>query len=152
MFRSGPVLETTTSHEAKVWGSSLPVLVTEVLTLSLDTAGEVTVSLGKSGWAWLVSGRRLIVWRYTAGGGRAQCRELSLPPSDLAHRAELCLVYSQAEGGHTPCCLASSPSSCSCCSRPLSFLARKATNRTLDFLALLLVSCSTCMMERSAIS
>jgi len=103
------VLETTGSHVAAVWGSSLPVTVTEVLTLSSDCAGEVTVSLGRNGWAWLVSGRRLVIWRYRAGGGRAQCRELSLPPSDLAHRAELCLVYSQGEGGHTPCCLAVSP-------------------------------------------
>jgi len=102
-------LETTGSHVAAVWGSSLPVTVTEVLTLSSDCAGEVTVSLGRNGWAWLVSGRRLVIWRYRAGGGRAQCRELSLPPSDLAHRAELCLVYSQGEGGHTPCCLAVSP-------------------------------------------
>jgi len=102
-------LETTGSHVAAVWGSSLPVTVTEVLTLSSDCAGEVTVSLGRNGWAWLVSGRRLVIWRYRAGGGRAQCRELSLPPSDLAHRAELCLVYSQGEAGHTPCCLAVSP-------------------------------------------
>jgi len=103
------VLETTGSHIAAVWGSSLPVTVTEVLTLSSDCSSEVTVSLGRNGWAWLVSGRRLVIWRYKAGGGRAQCRELSLPPSDLAHRAELCLVYSQGEGGHTPCCLAVSP-------------------------------------------
>jgi len=103
------VIETTGSHVAAVWGSSLPVTVTEVLTLSSDTAGEVTVSLGRNGWAWLVSGRRLVIWKYRAGGGRAQCRELSLPPSDLAHRAELCLVYSAGEGGHTPCCLAVSP-------------------------------------------
>jgi len=41
-------------------------------------------------------------------GGRAQCRELALPPSDLAHRSALCAVYSQSEG-QTPCCLAVSP-------------------------------------------
>ena len=47
--------------------------------------GEVSVTLSENGWAWLVSGRRLVVWRYN-GVGRAQCRELSLPPSDLKHR------------------------------------------------------------------
>ena len=90
-----------------MWGASLPVTVTEVLTISGDGA-EVTVRLGTGGWAWLVSGRRLVVWRNKSGGGRAQCRELSLPPSDLAHRADLCLV-GQGEGGQTPWCLAVSP-------------------------------------------
>ena len=105
------VVETTDSHVACLWGASLPVTVTEVLTLSGDTGGytgEVTVRLGQHGWAWLVSGRRLVVWRYKSGGGRTQCRELSLPPSDLAHRADLCLV-GQGEGGQTPFCLAVSP-------------------------------------------
>ena len=97
----------TGSHVASMWGASLPVTVTEVLTLS-GAGAEVTVRLGRHGWAWLVSGRRLVVWRYTTGGGRAQCRELSLPPSDLAHRADLCLV-GQGEGGQTPFCLAVSP-------------------------------------------
>ena len=65
------------------------------------------MSLGENGWAWLVSGRRLVVWRYS-GGGRAQCRELFLPPSDLTHRSGLCAVYSLSPG-QTPCCLAVSP-------------------------------------------
>ena len=102
------VLETTSSHVVSQWGSSLPVMVTEVLTLSGGGAGEVTVRVGSQGWAWLVSGRRLVVWRVRPGGGRAQCRELSLPPSDLAHRADLCLV-GHSEGGQTPYCLAVSP-------------------------------------------
>ena len=35
--------------------------------LTLASAGEVTVSLGENGWAWLVSGRRLVVWRSVQG-------------------------------------------------------------------------------------
>ena len=103
------VLETTGSHVATVWGSSLPVAITEELTLSSDCTEKVTVSLGRNGWAWLVSGRKLVIWRYRAEGERVQCRKLSLPHSNLAHRAELCLVYSRGEGSHTPCCLAVSP-------------------------------------------
>ena len=109
--RCSPPLPCRGQPPPQVWGASLPVLVTEVLTRVPDSAaGEVTVSLGSSGWAWLVSGRRLVVWRYRAGGARSQCRELALPPSDLAHKAELCLVYSApGSAGHTPCCLAVSP-------------------------------------------
>ena len=70
---------------------------------------QVTVSLGSSGWGWLVAGRRLIVWRYKTGSARSQCRELSLPPSDLSHKADLCLVYAGPSSGQTPCCLAVSP-------------------------------------------
>ena len=54
--------------------------------------GEVSVTLSENGWAWLVSGRRLVVWRYN-GVGRAQCRELSLPPSDLKHRCLSSRLY-----------------------------------------------------------
>lgn len=49
------------------------------------------------------------MWRYTSGGGRAQCRELSLPPSDLAHRADLCLVGGSDQGPASPHCVAVSP-------------------------------------------
>ena len=61
---------------------------------------------GVPGLQWL--GRA--VWRYRAGGARSQCQELALPPSDLAHKTELCLVYSApGSAGNTPCCLAVSP-------------------------------------------
>ena len=47
---------TMSYYVAAVWGSSLQVTVTEVLTLCSDCPEEVTVSLGRNGWAWLVSG------------------------------------------------------------------------------------------------
>ena len=56
------------------------------------------MQVSERGWAWLVSGRRLLVWRYAQAGSEAAsrrlalCRELTLPPSDLAHRAELVQV------------------------------------------------------------
>ena len=52
------IIESTGSHVASVWGASLPVTVTEVLTLSAD-GGEVSVKLGDQGWAWLVSGEEI---------------------------------------------------------------------------------------------
>jgi hypothetical protein len=62
----------------------------------LETS-DVSVCVSPNGWAWLVHGRRLVVWRYSkssaSGSGHkwmgANCRELTLPPSDLAHSAKL---------------------------------------------------------------
>ena len=60
--------------------------------------GEVSAQVSERGWSWLVVGRRLLVWRHSQSGGEAAprrlalCRELTLPPSDLAHRAELVQV------------------------------------------------------------
>lgn len=81
----------------------------------------VSVRISDCGYAWLVCGRRLLVWQYkqsvnnimmvgtpqrrTQGG---QCFELTLPQSDLAHRAELVSVFT-SPGSHTPACIAVSP-------------------------------------------
>ena len=101
---------------------------------------NLTARISESGWAWLVSGRRLFVWRYadqqdsSGGGGSSgfgasiisgggwpaisgsntpsssfsskskagsvttKCYELLLPPSDIAHRAELICVISSIGG------------------------------------------------------
>lgn len=63
---------------------------------------EMSAVLSPSGWAWLVCGRRLLVWRYRQDDSRRlvnhQFRELTLPPSDLAHRAQLVVVFSTNEG------------------------------------------------------
>jgi nuclear pore complex protein Nup133 len=77
------------------------------------------VSIGQNGWACLVHGRRLIVWRFGQGQGQQQqqqslgraaysCRELCLPPSDLAHHAKLVNVFANSEN-QTPSCIAVSP-------------------------------------------
>ncbi|KAF0300056.1 Nuclear pore complex protein Nup133 [Amphibalanus amphitrite] len=77
-------------------------------------SGEVSVQVSERGWAWLVCGRRLFVWRYAQSSSEAAsrrlalCRELTLPPSDLAHRAELVQVLGGSEV-HVPSCLAVSP-------------------------------------------
>lgn len=63
----------------------------------------VSVRISNEGWAWFVCGRRLLVWRCkgtTEEGKRHfinnQCRELTLPSSDLAYRAELVVIYTAA--------------------------------------------------------
>lgn len=70
------------------------------------------MNLSPNGWAWLVHGRRLIVWRYSKSSSNkpfsANCRELTLPPSDLAHNAKLVNVFAANEN-QTPSCIAVSP-------------------------------------------
>ena len=82
------------------FGSSLPVLVTEALTF-VDRNTSVSVGVSVDGWVWLVCGRRLLVWQckttiHDAKQRRtfkSQCRELLLPQSDIAHKAECIAVW-----------------------------------------------------------
>ena len=73
---------------------------------------DVSVALSPNGWAWLVHGRRLVVWRYAKSNTHkpfsANCRELTLPPSDLAHNAKLVNVFATNQN-QTPSCIAVSP-------------------------------------------
>ncbi|XP_054273353.1 nuclear pore complex protein Nup133 [Macrosteles quadrilineatus] len=94
---------TTSSYSVDHFGTQLPVLVAEALKFS-DGNSAASVNVSSDGWAWFVCGRRLLVWQVHG----AQCRELSLPHSDLAHRAHLITVYTQ-QPSQMPCCLAVSP-------------------------------------------
>lgn len=63
----------------------------------------MSVGISNDGWAWFVCGRRLLIWQ--ASGRRpisSQCRELTLPPSDLAHCAHLVAVFITG-GNQVPC-------------------------------------------------
>lgn len=89
----------------KCWLRVLFYLPTLTYPLTLPPSGNVEMSavLSEEGWAWLVCGRRLLVWKYRQEESRSrlvnhQFRELTLPPSDLAHRAQLVVVYTPAEG------------------------------------------------------
>lgn len=110
----------------EAFGNSLPVKVTELLTFS-DRNAAVSVNYSKNGWAWAVSGRKLLIWQYkgpsrlqhTGSGpdlgklvktpsGRivaSQCRELTLPHCDIGHKARLITVF-VPEGSQTAACLA----------------------------------------------
>lgn len=99
--QSAQVICRTSSHVVESFGSSLPVLVTEALTF-VDRQTAVSVSVSPDGWAWLVCGRRLLVWqckttihdpKQRQRSFKSQCRELLLPQSDLAHRAECAAVW-----------------------------------------------------------
>ncbi|KAG5890186.1 hypothetical protein JTB14_010650 [Gonioctena quinquepunctata] len=101
------------------FGQSLPVLITEALTFA-DRNTVVSARISECGFAWVVCGRRLLIWQYRQSlssatgtpqrkhGSINQCFELQLPQSDLAHRAELVSVFISA-GCNTPSCIAVSP-------------------------------------------
>lgn len=79
----------------------------------------MTARISECGFAWVVCGRKLLIWQYRQSQtfiGTPQrrqtilnhCYELQLPQSDLAHRAELVSVF-PTPGSHVPCCIAVSP-------------------------------------------
>ncbi|XP_074646097.1 nuclear pore complex protein Nup133-like isoform X2 [Tubulanus polymorphus] len=103
------IVEETTQHIVKNYGASTPVLILEALS---DRYGHVTVKLDSSSeWAWLVSNRQLFVWRYktTTSGKVIQCKELTLPASDLAHTAYLVTILPNPTDTHITGCIAVSP-------------------------------------------
>lgn len=105
------------------FGLPLPVLVNEALTFS-ERNIIVSINCSGNGWAWAVCGRRLLIWQYKetridlskADISRtpqrrptsAQCRELTLPNSDIGHKASLVEVF-VSDGQQMPSCLAVSP-------------------------------------------
>lgn len=113
--QSVQILCKTSNHVVESFGSSLPVLVTEALTF-VERNTIVSVNISVDGWAWLVCGRRLLVWQCKTTihdpkqrrTFKSQCRELLLPQSDLAHKAECIAVWLPA-GHQVPSCMAVSP-------------------------------------------
>ncbi|KAF5280860.1 hypothetical protein FQR65_LT03009 [Abscondita terminalis] len=100
------------------FGQPLPVLITEAITFA-DRNTVVSSRISECGYAWVVCGRRLLIWQYRQSVGlmatpqkkqlvNSQCFELLLPQSDLAHRAELVSVFVSSTS-HTPSCIAVSP-------------------------------------------
>ncbi|KAH8382783.1 hypothetical protein KR009_005236 [Drosophila setifemur] len=105
----------------EIFGCPLPVVVNEALTFAGAGTGTVSAKVSQNGWAWVVQGRRLLIWQYKdqgkpgspprvgkpnrRAGGLAQCRELTLPYSDLGHKSELISVF-QTEGQQMASCIA----------------------------------------------
>ncbi|XP_077575977.1 nuclear pore complex protein Nup133 isoform X1 [Stigmatopora nigra] len=77
------------NYDLETFGSSLPVQVMEVLTV-LNAEEQISVKISESGWAWMVCGDRLIIWKIsqTAVTKLCVCKELQLPNSQYDYTAE----------------------------------------------------------------
>lgn len=96
-------------HTIENFGNKVPVQVAEAIKFKERNA-YCSASISDDGWAWFITGRRLFIWQ---ASGRKHllgnlCRELSLPPSDLAHKASLVSVFT-SHGNQSISCIAVSP-------------------------------------------
>ncbi|XP_074521579.1 nuclear pore complex protein Nup133 isoform X2 [Halichoeres trimaculatus] len=85
------------NYDVQTFGSSLPVKVMEALTMA-DADDQISVKVDESGWAWMVCGERLIIWKIcqTAVAKLSVCKELQLPNSEYNYTADLVAVTSAA--------------------------------------------------------
>nr|XP_057931322.1 nuclear pore complex protein Nup133 isoform X2 [Doryrhamphus excisus] len=85
------------SYDVQTFGSSLPVKVMEALTM-VDAEEPISVKVSESGWAWMVCGDRLIIWKISqrAVAKLCVCKELQLPNSQYDYTADLVAVTSIA--------------------------------------------------------
>uniref|UniRef100_A0A674F4S6 Nuclear pore complex protein Nup133 n=1 Tax=Salmo trutta TaxID=8032 RepID=A0A674F4S6_SALTR len=81
--------------DVQTFGSSLPVKVMEALTMA-DADDQISVKVDESGWAWMVCGERLIIWKIcqTAVAKLSVCKGLQLPASEFAYYADLISISS----------------------------------------------------------
>ncbi|KAK3749506.1 hypothetical protein QZH41_013474 [Actinostola sp. cb2023] len=97
---AGQILEETAFHRVETFGLTIPVQIREALAArNIGTASQYTsAKLHESGWAWLVSGRKLFVWRFipSQGSKSLYCKELPLPSTELYHTANLVTVLPSA--------------------------------------------------------
>lgn len=113
-------IATHSDYQIETFGLPYPVQLSEALTFGKSTA--LSVNCSGNGWAWAVFGRKLYIWQYrepktstaetvltpqrrTFAG---QCRILTLPHSDIGHKASLVIVF-VSEGLQMASCLACSP-------------------------------------------
>ncbi|CAG4930345.1 unnamed protein product [Parnassius apollo] len=104
-LQSGDIIYKTPSITFQTYGLPLPVMVTEALTFA---SGEVSARMSSCGWCWVVAGRRLLTWPYQPTLAAA-ARELTLPQTDLAHKADLAVVFYENDDAQLPSCIGVSP-------------------------------------------
>ncbi|XP_041969027.1 nuclear pore complex protein Nup133 isoform X3 [Aricia agestis] len=105
--QSGDVIYKSPSMTIETYGAPLPVMVTETLAFA---SGDVSVRMSPCGWCWLVAGRRILAWpRETSTPGvPTAARELTLPQTDLAHKADLVMLFYE-DDAQMPSCVGVSP-------------------------------------------
>lgn len=113
--------------------SLLPFMVVEAISAPSTSLDSVSFRINESGWAWLVSGKRLIVWKPTQSQTVTRrrkispCYDLKLPLSDIAHKAELVQVFFKPQNvGTVPAALIISPEG------TIRFWANIADDRFID--------------------
>ncbi|XP_038072152.1 nuclear pore complex protein Nup133-like [Patiria miniata] len=108
-FLQTSVIAETAQYTVENYGPSVPVLISEALAMA-DRSVSMSVRIDPSGWACVVCGRRLFVWRYKNTFARATfCKELALPPSELSHKAELVCLIPASPDNQTVAVMAASP-------------------------------------------
>ncbi|XP_075718631.1 nuclear pore complex protein Nup133 [Rhinoderma darwinii] len=79
----------TINYNVQLFGSTLPVKVMEALT-GAHVDDSLMVKIHELGWAWLVYGDRIIIWKINQSSAKSMsCKELQLPPSDFPWSADL---------------------------------------------------------------
>uniref|UniRef100_A0A8C2KYT7 Nucleoporin 133 n=1 Tax=Cyprinus carpio TaxID=7962 RepID=A0A8C2KYT7_CYPCA len=81
--------------DVQIFGSSLPVRVMEALTMA-DVDDQISVKVEASGWAWMVCGERLIIWKVSQTSVLSVCKDLQLPSSEFAYSADLISITSSS--------------------------------------------------------
>uniref|UniRef100_A0A8C4WV74 Nucleoporin 133 n=4 Tax=Eptatretus burgeri TaxID=7764 RepID=A0A8C4WV74_EPTBU len=87
------IMEGAPHYTMQSFGPSLPVAVMEALTMA-TAKQQKTVKINEHGWAWLVCGSRLLVWKVShhCSAKSSLCKELQLPPTTLPWSVELVAV------------------------------------------------------------
>uniref|UniRef100_A0A673K100 Nuclear pore complex protein Nup133-like n=1 Tax=Sinocyclocheilus rhinocerous TaxID=307959 RepID=A0A673K100_9TELE len=85
------------NFDIQTFGSSLPVKVMEALTMA-DVDDQISVKVEASGWAWMVCGERLIIWKVSqmSVAKLSVCKDLQLPSSEFAYSADLISITSSS--------------------------------------------------------
>ncbi|XP_045537978.1 nuclear pore complex protein Nup133 [Papilio machaon] len=102
--KSGDVIYKTPLITLETYGLPLPVMVTEALTFA---SGEVSARMSTCGWCWVVAGRRVLAWPNRPELAAA-ARDLTLPQTDLAHKADLVVLFYE-DDAQLPSCIGVSP-------------------------------------------
>ncbi|CAM4471039.1 hypothetical protein PO909_015770 [Leuciscus waleckii] len=89
------------NFDVQTFGSSLPVKVMEALTMA-DVDDQISVKVEASGWAWMVCGEHLVVWKVsqTSVAKLSVCKDLQLPSSEFAYSADLISINSSGPLDH----------------------------------------------------